>query len=61
MSGCLFVVLKGERFDVYDFVDQVKVGGAGVLLVSCLLDIDLLQLIVKDMCLVFGELVVWVC
>lgn len=42
MLGCLFVVLKGECFDVYDFVDQVKVGGVGVLLVSCLLDIDLL-------------------
>ena len=32
--GCLFVALKGERFDAHDFADQAKAGGAGALLVS---------------------------
>ena len=45
--GCLFVALKGERFDAHDFADQAKAGGAGALLVSRPLDIDLPQLIVK--------------
>ena len=27
--GCLFVALKGERFDAHDFADQAKAGGAG--------------------------------
>lgn len=25
--GCLFVALKGERFDAHDFADQAKAGG----------------------------------
>ncbi|MGK3686013.1 Mur ligase domain-containing protein, partial [Escherichia coli] len=41
--GCLFVALKGERFDAHDFADQAKAGGAGALLVSRPLDIDLKQ------------------
>ncbi|GHL76248.1 hypothetical protein ECZU34_39960 [Escherichia coli] len=58
--GCLFVALKGERFDAHDFADQAKAGGAGALLVSRPLDIDLPQLIVKDTRLAFGELAAWV-
>ena len=54
--GCLFVALKGERFDAHDFADQAKAGGAGALLVSRPLDIDLPQLIVKDTRLAFGEM-----
>ena len=57
--GCLFVALKGERFDAHDFADQAKAGGAGALLVSRPLDIDLPQLIVKDTRLAFGELAAW--
>ena len=30
--GCLFVALKGERFDAHDFADQANAGGAGALL-----------------------------
>ncbi|GHM28517.1 hypothetical protein ECZU45_23040 [Escherichia coli] len=45
--GCLFVALKGERFDAHDFADRAKAGGAGALLVSRPLDIDLPQLIVR--------------
>ena len=39
--GCLFVALKGERFDAHDFAEQAKAGGAGALLVSRRLDCDL--------------------
>ena len=58
--GCLFVALKGERFDAHDFADKAKAGGAGALLVNRPLDIDLPQLIVKDTRLAFGELAAWV-
>ncbi|ROP59796.1 UDP-N-acetylmuramoyl-tripeptide--D-alanyl-D-alanine ligase [Enterobacter sp. BIGb0383] len=58
--GCLFVALKGERFDAHDFVQQAKEGGAAALLVSRQLDIDLPQLVVKDTRLAFGELAAWV-
>ena len=33
-AGCLFVALKGERFDAHDFAEQAKENGAGALLVS---------------------------
>lgn len=58
--GCLFVALKGERFDAHDFAEQAKEGGAGALLVSRPLVIDLPQVIVKDTRLAFGELAAWV-
>ncbi|MBN6044373.1 UDP-N-acetylmuramoyl-tripeptide--D-alanyl-D-alanine ligase [Citrobacter sp. ku-bf4] len=58
--GCLFVALKGERFDAHDFAEQAKAGGAGALLVSRPLAVDLPQVIVKDTRLAFGELAAWV-
>ncbi|WP_276642510.1 UDP-N-acetylmuramoyl-tripeptide--D-alanyl-D-alanine ligase [Siccibacter turicensis] len=58
--GCLFVALKGERFDAHDFAQQAKESGAGALLVSRLLDVDLPQLVVSDTRLAFGELGAWV-
>ncbi|WP_312413576.1 UDP-N-acetylmuramoyl-tripeptide--D-alanyl-D-alanine ligase [Pseudescherichia sp.] len=58
--GCLFVALKGERFDAHDFAEQAKTGGAGALLVSRKLDCDLPQLVVKDTRLAFGEIAAWV-
>lgn len=58
--GCLFVALKGERFDAHDFAQQAKESGAAALLVSRLLDTDLPQLVVKDTRLAFGELAAWV-
>ena len=58
--GCLFVALKGERFDAHDFADEAKKAGAGALLVSRRLDIDLPQIVVKDTRLAFGELAAWV-
>lgn len=54
--GCLFVALKGERFDAHDFADKAKANGAGALLVSRPLDIDLPQVIVKDTRQAFGQL-----
>ena len=59
-AGCLFVALKGERFDAHDFAQTAKDGGAGALLVSRKLDIDLPQLVVSDTRLAFGELAAWV-
>lgn len=58
--GCLFVALKGERFDAHDFAEQAKAGGAGALLVSRKLESDLTQLVVKDTRQAFGELGAWV-
>jgi len=58
--GCLFVALKGERFDAHDFAEQAKADGAGALLVSRKLDCDLPQLVVKDTRLAFGEIAAWV-
>ena len=58
--GCLFVALKGERFDAHDFAEQAKAGGAGALLVSRKLDCDLPQLVVKDTRLAFGKIGAWV-
>jgi len=58
--GCLFVALKGERFDAHDFAAAAKDGGAGALLVSRKLECDLPQLLVKDTRLAFGELAAWV-
>ncbi len=47
---------KAQRFDAHDFATVAKAGGAGALLVSRPLDIDLPQLIVKDTRQAFGEL-----
>ncbi len=58
--GCLFVALKGERFDAHDFAPDAVKGGAGALLVSRQLAIDVPQLIVKDTRLAFGQLAAWV-
>ena len=58
--GCLFVALKGERFDAHDFADQAKEAGAGALLVSRKLNVDLPQVVVKDTRQAFGELAAWV-
>ena len=58
--GCLFVALKGERFDAHDFAQDAVNGGAGALLVSRKLAIDVPQLVVADTHQAFGELAAWV-
>jgi UDP-N-acetylmuramoyl-tripeptide--D-alanyl-D-alanine ligase len=59
-SGCLFIALKGERFDGHDFAQQAVDDGASALLVSKRLPIDIPQLIVKDTRLSLGLLGHWV-
>ncbi|VTN14016.1 UDP-N-acetylmuramoyl-tripeptide--D-alanyl-D-alanine ligase [Raoultella terrigena] len=59
-AGCLFVALKGERFDAHDFAEQARQAGAGALLVSRRLECDLPQVVVKDTRQAFGELAAWV-
>ncbi|MCP2003072.1 MULTISPECIES: UDP-N-acetylmuramoyl-tripeptide--D-alanyl-D-alanine ligase [Buttiauxella] len=58
--GCLFVALKGERFDAHDFAQDAVNGGAGALLVSRKLDVKVPQLVVADTHQAFGELAAWV-
>jgi len=58
--GCLFVALKGERFDAHDFAADAVKAGAGALLVSRQLDIAVPQLVVADTRLALGELGAWV-
>lgn len=59
-SGCLFIALKGERFDAHDFAQQAIDGGAGALLVSKHLPFDIPQIIVADTRLALGQLGRWV-
>ncbi|WP_409308185.1 UDP-N-acetylmuramoyl-tripeptide--D-alanyl-D-alanine ligase [Pectobacterium sp. B1J-3] len=58
--GCLFVALKGEKFDAHDYaLDAVK-NGASALLVSKRLQVEVPQLLVKDTRLALGKLGAWV-
>ncbi|PWW08991.1 UDP-N-acetylmuramoyl-tripeptide--D-alanyl-D-alanine ligase [Mangrovibacter plantisponsor] len=59
-SGCLFVALKGERFDAHDFAQKAIDGGASALLVSRQLPLDIPQLVVEDTRIAFGQLGAWV-
>lgn len=58
--GCLFVALKGERFDAHDFAADAVKAGAGALLVSRQLDIPVSQVVVADTRLALGGLGAWV-
>lgn len=57
--GCLFVALIGERFDAHEFAEQAKASGAGALLVSRPLAVDLPQVVVDDTRQAFGALAAW--
>jgi UDP-N-acetylmuramoyl-tripeptide--D-alanyl-D-alanine ligase len=59
-TGCLFVALKGERFDAHDFAADAVAAGARALLVSKRLVVDTPQLLVKDTRLALGQLAAWV-
>ncbi|TQI78840.1 UDP-N-acetylmuramoyl-tripeptide--D-alanyl-D-alanine ligase [Serratia fonticola] len=59
-TGCLFVALKGERFDAHDFAADAVAAGARALLVSKRLLLDTPQLLVKDTRLALGQLAAWV-
>ncbi len=58
-AGCLFVALKGERFDAHDFAADAVAAGAGALLVSKRLLVDVPQLVVQDTRLALGQLGAW--
>lgn len=63
-TGCLFVALKGKRFDGHDFAASAIAAGATALLVSRPLDNNLLpfkipQLIVADTRIALGQLAAW--
>ena len=59
-AGCLFVALKGERFDAHDFAADAVAAGAGALLVSKRLPVEVPQLVVADTRLALGALAGWV-
>ncbi|MEB7884745.1 UDP-N-acetylmuramoyl-tripeptide--D-alanyl-D-alanine ligase [Serratia fonticola] len=59
-AGCLFVALKGERFDAHDFAADAVAAGAGALLVSKRLLVEAPQLVVKDTSLALGQFAAWV-
>lgn len=59
-AGCLFVALKGERFDGHDFAEDAVAAGAAALLVSKRLLVGRPQLVVKDTRLALGQFAAWV-
>ncbi len=54
--GEVFLALRGERFDAHDFVAQVAAAGAGAVVVSRPVAVDVPQLVVEDTRLALGRL-----
>ena len=54
--GEVFLALRGERFDAHDFVAQVAAAGAGAVVVSRPVTVDVPQLVVEDTRLALGRL-----
>lgn len=59
-NGCLFVALKGTRFDAHDFAAHSIAAGAVALLVNQFLVLKVPQLVVADTHLALGQLASWV-
>lgn len=59
-AGCLFIALKGERFDAHDFAADAVANGAAALLVSKRLQIEVPQVVVSDTRIALGMLAAWV-
>lgn len=59
-AGCLFVALKGERFDAHDFVADALTAGSAALLVSKHLPVAVPQVVVTDPRVALGQLAGWV-
>lgn len=57
---CLFIALKGERFDAHDFAEQVVADGAKALLVDRKLTVNCPQVVVDDTRIAMGQLAAWV-
>lgn len=59
-ENCLFIALKGERFDAHDFVDADIANSAAALLVDRELDVNCPQVVVADTRIAMGQLAAWV-
>jgi UDP-N-acetylmuramoyl-tripeptide--D-alanyl-D-alanine ligase len=59
-DACLFIALKGERFDAHQFIDNAIESGASAVLVSHAVDSSVPQLIVSDTKIALGRLGAWV-
>lgn len=59
-AGCLFIALKGERFDAHDLVGEAIAAGSAALLVSKHLPVDVPQVVVADTRIALGQLAGWV-
>lgn len=59
-QGGLFIALKGEKFDAHDFAADAVKAGAGALLVSKHLPVEVPQLVVADTRIALGQLGGWV-
>ncbi|MCX8957557.1 UDP-N-acetylmuramoyl-tripeptide--D-alanyl-D-alanine ligase [Erwinia psidii] len=59
-AGCLFIALKGERFDAHDFVAEALSAGATAVLVSKHLPVAVPQVVVADTHIALGQLAGWV-
>jgi len=59
-AGCLFIALKGERFDAHDFVADALTAGSLALLVSKHLPVAVPQVVVADTRIALGQLAGWV-
>ncbi|WP_033575430.1 UDP-N-acetylmuramoyl-tripeptide--D-alanyl-D-alanine ligase [Dickeya chrysanthemi] len=59
-AGCLFVALRGEKFDAHDYAADAVNYGAAALLVSKHLPIEVPQLVVDDTRLALGVMAGWV-
>jgi UDP-N-acetylmuramoyl-tripeptide--D-alanyl-D-alanine ligase len=58
-GACLFVALKGERFDAHDFIQEGQASDATAILVSRPCDVSVPQLVVKDTRIALGKLAAW--
>lgn len=59
-AGCLFIALKGERFDAHDLVGDAIAAGSAALLVSKHLPVAVPQVVVTDTRIALGQLAGWV-
>ncbi|MFG1173765.1 UDP-N-acetylmuramoyl-tripeptide--D-alanyl-D-alanine ligase [Erwiniaceae bacterium CAU 1747] len=59
-AGCLFIALKGERFDAHDFAQEAVNAGSSALLVSKRLPVEVPQVVVEDTRLALGRIAGWV-
>ncbi|WP_034912250.1 UDP-N-acetylmuramoyl-tripeptide--D-alanyl-D-alanine ligase [Erwinia sp. 9145] len=59
-AGCLFIALKGERFDAHEFVGDAIAAGSAALLVSKHLQVAVPQVVVTDTRVALAQLAGWV-